>query len=209
MTDKPSTEERKPWERMEKESSPAWEAFAEYRNTGPSRSLQKVSTQLSKSMPLMKRWSARWSWVNRCREWDAMLDRRATEAHANEVSEMRKRHARLGMAMQTVGGGALKTFQVKDKATGQITYANISPHEAARLLKEGVTIERVSRGEPDTIAETRETDVDSAFEREVQRLLDDPNTRRELDRAGSRNRVTEVDSGLNGGGGEQEPVEED
>lgn len=47
----------KPWERQKGESAQAYEAFVTYRDMGSERSLQAVSQRLSKSIPLIKRWS--------------------------------------------------------------------------------------------------------------------------------------------------------
>ena len=47
------------WERLENESSRAFEAFSAYRDLGPQRSLAKVAETLGKSKALMERWSAK------------------------------------------------------------------------------------------------------------------------------------------------------
>jgi hypothetical protein len=137
------------------------------------------------------------------------LDDVGRKAHADEITKMRKRHARIGMRMQGVGIGALDQFESKDKKTGKTTFARISASEASRLAKEGVQIERISRGEPESIHENRETDVDSALEREAQRLLDDPGTRRRLAHAGSGTRSDESDASGNGGDALPGEVESD
>jgi hypothetical protein len=58
----------KPWERQEGESDKAFDAFRVYLEAGPKRSLKAVSQRLSKSLPLLKRWSVRWKWRIRVRK---------------------------------------------------------------------------------------------------------------------------------------------
>lgn len=64
-----------PWDRLDGETPPAWQAFTTYRDMGPARSLHKVAQELSKSDALMKRWSAEHAWVLRASAWDAEQDR--------------------------------------------------------------------------------------------------------------------------------------
>ena len=47
------------FEQQPKESAKAFAAFALYLSLGPERSLDAVSRRLSKSLPLLKRWSER------------------------------------------------------------------------------------------------------------------------------------------------------
>jgi hypothetical protein len=58
------------WDRQKGETARAFAAFSEYRNLGPERSIEQVSQILSKSVQFLKRWSARWSWVERSALFD-------------------------------------------------------------------------------------------------------------------------------------------
>lgn len=60
-----------PSERQPKESAAAFEAFRIYLEHGPARSTAKVGRQLGKSKTLMDRWSGRWEWQRRVREFEA------------------------------------------------------------------------------------------------------------------------------------------
>lgn len=62
------------WEPQPNESSVAYQAFAMYRDFGPERSIDSVSRKLSKSIPLLKRWSSKWAWVERAMAFDTYLD---------------------------------------------------------------------------------------------------------------------------------------
>ena len=52
------------WERLENETDAAFTAFKTYLETDD-RSLQKVSTKLSKSRQLINRWATKFDWKNR------------------------------------------------------------------------------------------------------------------------------------------------
>ena len=53
------------FEQQPKESAKAFAAFQTYLGMGPQRSLDAVSQKCAKSLPLLKRWSARWEWTLR------------------------------------------------------------------------------------------------------------------------------------------------
>lgn len=62
------------------ESSKAYAAYIAYRDLGENRSLEKVSQELTKSVPLLKRWSAKYEWVARALAWDMHRQQRVDEA---------------------------------------------------------------------------------------------------------------------------------
>ena len=61
--------ETKSWERQTKESVPAYEAFAHYRDQ-KKRSQRGVSREIGKNRTLIYRWSQRWEWAKRARAYD-------------------------------------------------------------------------------------------------------------------------------------------
>ena len=60
------------WERLENETDAAFSAFTTYLEL-EDRSLQKVSTKLSKSRQLINRWTNKFDWKNRAIAWDNSL----------------------------------------------------------------------------------------------------------------------------------------
>ena len=64
---------RSPVEQQEGESDQAFRAFRVYFEMGEKRSLMLVAQRVSKSLPLMKRWSRRWKWPSRIREYTKSL----------------------------------------------------------------------------------------------------------------------------------------
>lgn len=80
-----------PWKKTPAESSKAYQAFNEYCNLGPDRSLAVVGQRLGKSTDLMERWSARHGWVERAAAWDeymAAVERRAAALLAQERAKI-------------------------------------------------------------------------------------------------------------------------
>ena len=90
-----------PWDRQPGESAPAFEAFCEYRNAGPRRSLRQVAVRLGKSSSLIYRWSSAHGWVRRAREWD--FDQAAVE-HGDDPKAKAARLVRTQRLLQDAMG---------------------------------------------------------------------------------------------------------
>lgn len=147
----------KAWEQQEKESPEAFEAFALYRDMGSKRSTAKVARELGKSKQLMDRWCGRHKWVDRSGAFDREQDRRITEAQMQEVEKMRVRHIQTSMALQGLGATELNKLIAQAKTAKK---ALLAPKEVMRLLRDGTTMERLNRGEPGDIVQTRGEEVD-------------------------------------------------
>lgn len=94
------------------ESAQAYEAACAYFAMGADRSMEHVSQKLSKSVPLLKRWSAQHEWVARSREYDAALavDIAAehTARHLADLEAHRKKSMEAGQALYAVAGQLIK-----------------------------------------------------------------------------------------------------
>lgn len=138
-----------PWDRLQNETTRAYEAFCTYRDMGRERSLSKVAAKLQKSETLMGRWSGTHSWVKRAAEWDDEQDRIereiAQKEQAKAIRDMRKRHADLATAMLVKSARALQ--RIPDD---EIRAADIS-----RMVDVASKLERVSRGDVETVIEER------------------------------------------------------
>lgn len=110
-----------PWERLDTETGPSWEAFQTYRDLPPAN--RSIATALSTAGKApgnrrqWERWSSQHDWTERARAWDAYLDLRAQEVVAKRTIERKKRQADMGQQMLSV--------------------AAIPGNELARRLKEG------------------------------------------------------------------------
>lgn len=86
-----------PWDRLPKESTPAYEAARTYFEMGPERTQEAVGTKLAKSRQLLSRWAAAHSWVERASLYDAHMqgiEQAAIEkARAKEAEKWARRQA--------------------------------------------------------------------------------------------------------------------
>lgn len=144
-----------PWERQPGEPPKAYAAFCFYRDLPPAeRSLRAVADKVYGNRSDRKRqqvpgqiakWSTRWRWVERARAWDDEQDRQAREEQVRAVREMRERHAREAVVLQQKALARLKAMNPEE----------LSPSDVLRYFIEAAKLERISRGEPETIQEQR------------------------------------------------------
>jgi transposase-like protein len=73
-------------EQLPDESPKAFAAFRAYAELGAKRSTTAVARTLSRSAPLIRRWSARYQWVKRAAAFDAGLERVASAAEEKELT---------------------------------------------------------------------------------------------------------------------------
>ncbi len=129
--------EAESWERLPGESSQAFSAFLIYLELGEERTTQKVSQKLDKSGTLIRRWSARWRWVERARLYDNHLTRIKQGATEKIAKEMRERQVKIALLMQQ------KTIQLLVNLQPE----ELTPLQALRLFEVGVKLERAARYE--------------------------------------------------------------
>lgn len=134
-----------PWEQKKGESRQAYEAFLAYRDMGADRSLRKVSEQLAKSEPLMKRWSSRWSWRNRVADFERHMDREETKALVAGRTAMRRRQAQMGQNLQTIAAAQIIQLAQAVNAQDPQHRIRLTPSQLATLAKLGVEIESRAR----------------------------------------------------------------
>jgi hypothetical protein len=137
----------KPWEQQNKESTQAFAAFREYRDTPPEdRSIRAVAQKMGYKNPSpLLRWSSKYSWVDRARAYDMELDRRILEAQRRSITEMKERHIKAAMDLQKKALERLAKIQPLE----------LTPKDVREFLVEAAKLERLSRGEVESIQETR------------------------------------------------------
>lgn len=124
------------WERQEKESAQAYEAFCIYRDTKPSdRSKRNVARQLSKNESLIYKWSTQHKWDARVLDYDNWIERQAAAAAVDRVVNMRKRHINIAMKMQ----------EVSLKALSNLNPCSMKQNEVRLLLKLALEVEESNR----------------------------------------------------------------
>lgn len=143
-----STPEKQPWDRQENEGTKAFEAFKAYRDMGVKRGIRRVPAVLGRPdtyKPVLERWSVKYSWVKRAQAWDDFQDKVAQEAALTQIEEMKKRHIQQAVALQTKALQRLQSLNPKE----------LSATNVIGFIAEAIKIERMSRGEPETIMEER------------------------------------------------------
>jgi hypothetical protein len=143
----------KPWLQQKGERARAFAAARIYFELGADRSLTKVAQKSGKDRALIARWSERWRWVARARDYDKRMTRIAQQALEKAVAEeatlwvrrqaeIRDREWRCADLMQNLGEQAL-TDAVKFRDQTHYTVG-----EALSLLKRASELGRLAAGMP-------------------------------------------------------------
>lgn len=126
---------------MERSLETAYRAFKTRKNGAPPAPHIKADGRF-------RSWSGLYRWVARAQAWDREKDRlnRETELETEReaVAAMRKRHISIAQSMQNLAANKLKKMIDNDGA-------ELSISGVAKFFNEGTKLERLSRGEPDTI----------------------------------------------------------
>jgi hypothetical protein len=149
-----------PWDRLSGESTPAFEAFTLYRDSGLKRSIAKVATELGKSTKLLERWSRHHMWVERVRAYDVHMDQVQVQEQEKQRREMAERHARIALSLQTKAIERLKSLNAED----------LDVDAVLRYVVEAAKLERLARGESTERTDINVHDIDAAIERELARV---------------------------------------
>jgi hypothetical protein len=157
--------ELRAWHRQPGESKQAYEAFKVYKNLrSTERSLPRVSSECTKSVSLIRRWSARWNWGERAQEWDEEVEIRELDARIESKKRMDDEHLKI---VRTARNKAVQRLKDMD-------LSNLSPAELRAWLLDFIRLERLILGEPEPI-ELRRTKIEKAdpasIEKEIEELL--------------------------------------
>lgn len=131
----PRHADSKPWERQERESAKAYEAFTVYLNMGRERTIRSVAQQLHKSSTLIGRWSRTFGWVERVAAYDAELQRAAHEEALKKSRQMTQRHIKAALKLQEK---ALDALEKTDPA-------EMDPKTILAFIRESTRMEREAR----------------------------------------------------------------
>ena len=130
--------------------------FERYRTQGPERSLlgaynawlaEKGGKRRTSAPGSWERAFDKWRWKARAEAWDEHERQRRLKIEAEELEEMYRRHMRLATAMQTVAGRRIASLsEPKENAL-------MSPSDARQYAKDGIEIERTTKGLPREIVQ--------------------------------------------------------
>lgn len=143
----------KPWERQKGESAQAYEAFSIYLGMGAERSLSAVAKQLSKSLPLIKRWSREKEWQERIRAYDNDIEKQARKKVIADRKAMTERHIGIAMQLQKKALQALGSLSVED----------MTPKDIKEYIKMATDLERLNRTLEDADSKERESAAQSSL----------------------------------------------
>lgn len=124
--------------RLAGESAQAFEAFCVYAQMGADRSLVAVAQKVGKSRALMDRWSTRYHWVRRVRQFDALVAAAAQASYLEASAAIAKAHAGEASDVRARALARLRAVPLDD----------ISAAVALKLWVEAIRIERLSLGLP-------------------------------------------------------------
>lgn len=141
------------WERQPGESEEAYEAFTDYYKN-PKRSQKKTAKAVGKSEALIYRWSVRWHWTERAREYDNALVREEYTATLDEIRKMNKAQAAIGLLLQKKGQEALEKMNLK----------KMSAKDLLQFLIQGTTLERRARLSDVSIQNKKKAQEESSTE---------------------------------------------
>lgn len=136
-------ESEDPWDILPEESTKAYEAFARFRDLGPSRTRKDAAVQLGVGVASLKEWAGRHAWEDRARAYDLELDRKRRVILESERLAMRQRHANAAVFLQKK---VAERFALMDPM-------EMTPKDAVYAMDLASKLERVSRGEADARVE--------------------------------------------------------
>lgn len=140
-----------PWEQQSGESDKSFAAFCVFRDIGSSRSVHKAyvqstgKTQAKQADGRWNGWASQNNWHTRASAWDGEQDRVKRQANLKAVAEMGERHAAIALGFQSKVAARLKSINPEE----------LSPADMERWFKTAAMLERLARGEPDSITETK------------------------------------------------------
>jgi hypothetical protein len=100
---------------------------------------------LGKSDTLIERWGRDWNWRERVRQWDNEIAEKVKESAQKTATEMMQRHIKIAIQLQAKAVTALN----------QIPADEMTARDVAALMKLGVDMERITRGEPTEVTDGR------------------------------------------------------
>lgn len=148
----------KPWEPQKGESIPAFQAFAEYRDMGEVRSLRAVAQKLDKSLTVIGRWSTRWRWLERVKDYEAYMDGIEQKAREKALTKKAEDWAAKELEMASLlydKAKAMLAFPLAQQRTQDgktiVEPARWGMRDASAIADTAVKLARLSQGEATSI----------------------------------------------------------
>jgi len=147
-----------PWEQFQFEPPHQYARFLAYRDMDPiDRNIAQLARNLGVPYKSLYRVSTTWKWSIRVLEWDRLVARKLAAKRLKEIEKMNDRHAEAGLSLQ--GTGLTRLVGERDPKTGEVKgklrLEDIDANAVTRMIEVGAKIERVARGEPDSITASK------------------------------------------------------
>lgn len=131
------------------ETEKAFQAFQTFRDLGVERTVSATARKLGKSRSIVKTWAGRWQWKKRVRAWDAKVDEQLRDEQLEAIREMRTRHIKIAKTMQGLGMNELGKHIKASRDNPDSS--RVTATAAAALAEQGLRIERLNLGEPESV----------------------------------------------------------
>lgn len=136
------------WERLQGETSAAYQKFVVYRNQTRGRhSLAKAAKELEMGVDRLKELSAQHSWVDRSDAYDDHLERRDREAREQARDEINKQGVTLGRSIMALTAARLAGGKYRGQDVGAIDPHDLEANELPRLADIGWRMARLGSGQ--------------------------------------------------------------
>lgn len=158
------------WERQPGETHQAWRAFKTYRDIDSGRTMLRAAKKLGKPdryIGTMQVWSRQHHWQRRVDEWDRHQDRQdqqTAQRVKHEVTrEMVDRHLKISNHIQRLA--TVEVLRWIHKVGADSTNPDLqrrptlTPQQIQNLLDYAIKLERLNRNEPESITESRSSEL--------------------------------------------------
>lgn len=125
-----------PWEQHLGEPDTAFGHFAVFKNLGPGRSYEEISTILNLKLGTIRHYGSKYDWFARARAWDREQDRIF-------IANTQERRVELAIKRWELGQ------RFMDKAAEDVEAGQLEPADRVRYLKEGSAQMGLALGESD------------------------------------------------------------
>lgn len=146
-------EPKYPWEKQPDESMKAFASFEVYLDIPPmDRTMRKANETLGRAWSTITGWASKHNWVPRAEAYDKQVSVKRRQKMTDDILKMHERHAKHAMLGQIAALEAIKKYvKTEENPKPKI----LTPNAAIRFFDIMVRIERVARGEPDSVIESK------------------------------------------------------
>ena len=135
----------RPWERQPDEPEQAYSMFLAYRDMGPSRTIRKVAHDLGIAPAASGQLCTRHNWAERCRAWDAHVQR----IYDTEIeAQVRAEGERRGKALAALLGVSVEALQqLRESMPELVPQGKVSLGQIAQAIKVACEGQRLEAGQ--------------------------------------------------------------